>query len=406
MRSRSSALFVPFLLASGCASFDTDSDGARDSGCIGVTCVARDAPAGFGSSDAKRGDGAKDAATQGTNDAHLEGSADAWSEAARGRDAGLHDAPQPDGRELLDAPADVRETAFDATPTVATSLVLFGGQASGLTAVGDTWSWNGSSWTKASSTGPSPRWFALMASLPGSVVLFGGINVQDNDTTYADTWTWDGTSWTQHDVQGPSGYNGCIATVAGKVVVFGGSGTQDFADTWTWDGSSWTKLAVTGPSGRGLCAMTTVGESAVLFGGYNSTGWLSDTWIWDGSSWTQASPGSPPVTQWPSLARFGSSSAVLFGEPATGSPTAPGPTWIWSNGQWTAAANTASGPTVRDYPALATFNQAAILFGGGVYDNPNDLLGDAWSFGPSGWTSMPSGPTPRLGAGMAEFFPP
>jgi hypothetical protein len=66
--------------------------------------------------------------------------------------------------------------------------ILFGGFASGLVALGETWSWAGGQWTKLSPpTSPTPRGGAAVAydSQRGVVVLFGGAN---GTTTFAETW--------------------------------------------------------------------------------------------------------------------------------------------------------------------------------------------------------------------------
>ena len=64
---------------------------------------------------------------------------------------------------------------------------MFGGQGAGEH-LGDTWTWDGSTWTKQHPTThpPGPE-FAAMAydAANGTVVLFGGFTSRP-----ADTWTW------------------------------------------------------------------------------------------------------------------------------------------------------------------------------------------------------------------------
>jgi len=50
--------------------------------------------------------------------------------------------------------------------------------------------------------GPPARIAASAATLGGKVVLFGGQD--DNENPLGDTWVWDGASWTQLEVAGPS----------------------------------------------------------------------------------------------------------------------------------------------------------------------------------------------------------
>ena len=76
--------------------------------------------------------------------------------------------------------------------------VLFGGfNGNGGTENGETWEWNGSSWTQRNVPGPSPRTsFAMDYDFTRHVtILFGG---QRGAVWNGDTWEWDGTTWTQH----------------------------------------------------------------------------------------------------------------------------------------------------------------------------------------------------------------
>jgi hypothetical protein len=72
-------------------------------------------------------------------------------------------------------------------------VVLFGG-ADNSACIGETWAWNGTSWTLLSTSGPPPRTRFGMAydSARGRVMLFGGRCGIDGDT-----WEWDGAFWIQ-----------------------------------------------------------------------------------------------------------------------------------------------------------------------------------------------------------------
>jgi hypothetical protein len=70
------------------------------------------------------------------------------------------------------------------------TVVLFGGQGAN-TDLRDTWTWDGSTWTKqAPTTSPPARIFASMAydAATRNVVLFGGQNA--GPRSFNDTWTW------------------------------------------------------------------------------------------------------------------------------------------------------------------------------------------------------------------------
>ena len=74
-------------------------------------------------------------------------------------------------------------------------LVVFGGSGpDGY--FGDTWGWDGSTWTRLAETGPAPRVMGAMAwdARREVIVMFGGRNGwPDGDLN--DTWEWDGTRW-------------------------------------------------------------------------------------------------------------------------------------------------------------------------------------------------------------------
>ena len=71
----------------------------------------------------------------------------------------------------------------------------------------------------------------------GTVVLFGG--GRGGDHYLGDTWTWDGTTWTQqHPAARPPGRNSASMAydaATGTAVLFGGLGRHGvLGDTWTW----------------------------------------------------------------------------------------------------------------------------------------------------------------------------
>jgi len=96
-------------------------------------------------------------------------------------------------------------------------LVLFGGGSFGPEGVNfrDTWTFNGSSWRQVAVSGPTPtpRGGATMTTLGNEVVLFGG-SASNNETQslLGDTWTFDGTSWAQLEITGPSPRAGAAMT--------------------------------------------------------------------------------------------------------------------------------------------------------------------------------------------------
>ncbi len=132
------------------------------------------------------------------------------------------------------------------------------------------------------SSGRVPRPPALVS--PPALVLFGGSSTSrypggDTNTPIGDSWTFDGTTWTELSVPGPPArYGHSMATLGasptGRVVLFGGlvqmgslGEVGEDNDTWVFDGSAWTEVAVAGPTPRDSAMMASLGNAIVLFGG-------------------------------------------------------------------------------------------------------------------------------------------
>src|SRR2546423_1501894 len=85
----------------------------------------------------------------------------------------------------------------------------------------------------------------------GRVVVFGG---ESTAGLSGETWTWNGTSWTLAARSGPPARTGSAAVYdsgRGRIVLFGGdTGTARLSDTWEWDGAAWTQASGSGPDAR------------------------------------------------------------------------------------------------------------------------------------------------------------
>src|SRR5574337_1343803 len=76
--------------------------------------------------------------------------------------------------------------------------VMFGGMNE-YYRLPETWTFDGTTWTqKSPATSPSGLTFAQMCydSQSGAVLLFGGFSATDN-YVHNETWSWDGTTWTK-----------------------------------------------------------------------------------------------------------------------------------------------------------------------------------------------------------------
>jgi hypothetical protein len=284
------------------------------------------------------------------------------------------------------SPPSGREYAATAYDPVHQQVVLFGGLSADATPVplGDTWVWDGVTWTqvaKSPATAPAARYGASMVWDSGhqEMVLFGG---GTSGTQFGDTWTWNGATWTEASTTGPGARQyPAMAYDANhnQTVLFGGETSGPPAplrDTWLWNGTSWSQVnPATPPSASFGAAMTydPVRKNVIMFGGNVSGGTATNpTWTWDGSSWTQASPSTnPPAAANPSLAfdpelRV----SVLFG-------LSDGDTWNWNGSNWVKQVTSGS-PSARTAAAMA-FDSAQsqlVLFGG---TTGSSTLGDTWT---------------------------
>lgn len=225
--------------------------------------------------------------------------------------------------------------AYDATTKTA---VLFGGFNATSKATNGTWMWNGTTWAQASpATSPPVRADAAMAydAATKTVILFGGTGGTGGTTKLSDTWSWNGTTWTKlAPATMPAARSSSSMTydaAAKNLVLFGGSGTSGLlGDTWSWSGTTWTPLATSGPSARAGSALDYDADTAtvVVFGGFGGCATcisaLADTWSWDGSAWSKFNATTPPPGRYFAAHAFDALSGqlVLFGGTSgTGFPT-------------------------------------------------------------------------------------
>ncbi len=169
-------------------------------------------------------------------------------------------------------------------------VVLFGGmRESTREQFGDTWEWDGIEWRQVATTGPSPRFLdtnsLVFDAARGVSVLFGGQTL--TNVLYGDTWHWNGHTWSQVSNSGPTPrQDGVMAydSIRRRIVLFGGDGAETgfLGDTWFGDGYTWTPSAIQGPSPRSGHAITFDSRRGrcVLFGGSPAPfSALNDTWV-------------------------------------------------------------------------------------------------------------------------------
>jgi hypothetical protein len=185
------------------------------------------------------------------------------------------------------------------------AVVMFGGQTVPSIAtppiLSDTWTWDGVDWRQEiTSRAPSPRVFASMAydAERQRVVLFGGDTGQGQTYSggFDDTWTWDGSDWTRVSLTGSPpmrseaslAYDGARAVL----VLFGGVNGHEaklLNDTWQWNGLAWkqNQPGSSPPARLGAVLAYDAARRLMLLyggGGYDPT---SDSWTWDGIAWSR-----------------------------------------------------------------------------------------------------------------------
>ncbi|HEX8792177.1 MAG TPA: kelch repeat-containing protein [Polyangiaceae bacterium] len=95
---------------------------------------------------------------------------------------------------------------FQTIATLGNRVILFGGEQDANHILGDTWAFDGTAWTQLTPAhAPAARFHAGATTYGGKVVLYGGAGAIPNAPPfYGDTWTFDGTDWTQASSSGPS----------------------------------------------------------------------------------------------------------------------------------------------------------------------------------------------------------
>ncbi len=301
-------------------------------------------------------------------------------------------------------------------------IVLFGGW-DGEEFLGDTWVWDGTTWTDPE--GPDPRQRHAMAydNANKEVVLFGGAgDISESETpTLGNTWTWNGLKWKDVYIpegKGPSPRTGHAMTYDGsksRIVLFGGMpGSSPFGDTWEWDGTKWTNVTpkVDSPNPRIGHAMVydSAHERVVLFGGSDGQRRLRDTRAWNGSTWANVTPeneGESPSPREGHAMAYDSAQGqvVLFG--GSDGRRRLGDTWTWDGTTWANVTpeNEGESPSPREGHAMAYDGERGrvVLFGGS-----NDLrpsLDDTWEWDGATWKSVtPQDKSPRPASNPAMAY--
>lgn len=292
--------------------------------------------------------------------------------------------------------------------------VLFGGRgnptsSSDPVAMDDTWTWDGSRWSRATpAVSPTGRFYHAMAydALRQRVVLFGGRLDTQSSASSNETWEWTGAAWLRKTPPlAPSGrYQTSLVydQARGRCVLFGGvdSTGHVLEDTWEWDGNTWALRAkVSGPTARGSMSLAyDEGRQRVVgFGGFGGTGnatYFADTWEWDGVAWTQRVTTPSPPSQTSSVLVYDQHRKVstLFGSNALHQ------VWDWNGSSWQAR-TTVNAPTslFRNQGAWDSARQRAVVFGA-------SLPSDTWEWDGTNWSCAQTSAVPYPRFDLAPAF--
>jgi hypothetical protein len=268
-------------------------------------------------------------------------------------------------------------------------VVLFGGEAAPLQYLGDTWEWDGATWTLVDNAGPARKDHAMAFDpVRNRIVLDGGVGVGQpwSSGFLGETWEWDGTSWSHIDTSGLPLTNHAMAfdPHRQKVVRFGGTGSNGSAqnDLDEWTGTQWQPIASVGPNPTFEPLMVHDGaRSLIVMVGERSAQNEVRTWEWDGAAWTLAAIAGAPHRVRSALA-FDDvrGQSILFGGDVPGQPYA-GDLWTWTGAAWSMATPFAPSPSARSGHAMAfdSHRNRLVMFGGA---NSLGYLGDTWELLP------------------------
>ena len=218
---------------------------------------------------------------------------------------------------------------------------LFGSGQPGDTVLSDFWSWDGAKWIVLDEKGPGARAEAAMTfdHARNRLVLFGGYRGTGRQRVrLGDTWEWDGTAWSLASTTGPTPRNNAAMVYDSDrrvSVLFGGSDGTASGETWEWDGRSWqrSRAPVVDVRYNPVMVYDPVRRRVVRFGGWNGRERVGDTWLYDGHAWIRQAGAAPTARNHAAFAfdlRRGR--AVLFG--GHDGARVFGDTWEWLGDRW------------------------------------------------------------------------
>jgi hypothetical protein len=292
--------------------------------------------------------------------------------------------------------------AYDSTRH---NVVLFGGVA-GQAPLGDTWTWDGTSWSQRQglTVNPPARQGGTMAydEVNRQAILFGGLGAAGQ---LNDTWAWDGSAWQAlHPSHSPTPREGATLVydpALSAIVLYGGMDDSTpkpspINDTWSWNGGDWTRLQPTASPAGGVRPRLALLSGANLVTRFGDCIESNDSalYAFDGHTWS-AHPASgtwPPALCLPSFGGdLGRRQLVLFGGNLGTGAAPPADTWLYDGTSWKHA-SPAQSPSGRNDAAMVydSDHHVMVLFGGeGLGQGQSGPLNDTWTWDGTNWTPHP-----------------
>jgi hypothetical protein len=203
-----------------------------------------------------------------------------------------------------------------------------------LSFLDDTWTWDGSDWTKQypAKSPPAAEQAPMDYNAAIRQVLLVVTLPFPKGPGPAEIWAWDGANWHQGDSQERL-RNVTSSAMAydpvSKRMVFFAQG-----QTWTFNGTAWNRVEAHGPPQPSLPSMTydASTRTVVLFTGVGQ----GATWTWDGASWTQSCPVAtpPPFTGLRPAMAYDAAARVMVVFGGRASSLYSNATWTWDGTTW------------------------------------------------------------------------
>jgi hypothetical protein len=272
-------------------------------------------------------------------------------------------------------------------------IVLFGGYSTdGM--LGDTWTWDGTTWSAYTGVSPPPRRSAQLGYdvVRQRVVLFGGTAATTltigNAPGLTDTWEWDGTAWSERSpaTMPPGARSTQLVYDIGRseMIACISDGPATSAQTWRWDGANWTDLQQPCPSGSDSDSVAVYDPLTMLVTLHTRSRTLH---TWNGSQWSSITPVDISM---PGLAHDGTS-LLLVGGHASGTLSDPAgytnATRVRISSVWGSLTDATLQPPkiTQAAAAFAPRHGRALMFGGLAAGVTLDVT---WAWTTGGWQKL------------------